>query len=82
MSISPNPSHGSVTIESGSTNANTRIEIYDILGNQVAAHLGSTWLWNGERFDGTSVPNGIYIIRLSTGRSAGRSVSQRILMQR
>ncbi|HEY3876718.1 MAG TPA: T9SS type A sorting domain-containing protein [Candidatus Kapabacteria bacterium] len=79
LSLNPNPSNGPVDIETGSNGTLGTIDIYDILGNLVAHHIGSQWQWDGMKMNGVPVPNGIYIVRIS---SNGRAASQRFVMER
>ncbi|MDP4199769.1 MAG: T9SS type A sorting domain-containing protein [Bacteroidota bacterium] len=81
LSLSPNPSTGSVDIQTGSDGIDTRIEIYDILGNLVASHTGTSWHWTAVDRIGSPIPNGSYIVRISEA-SSGRISSQRLLIAR
>ena len=79
LSLNPNPSNGSVEIITGSDESSTMIEIYDILGNLVARHSGAQWRWSGARTNGSPVPNGIYIVRISSNSGVA---SERLQMKR
>ncbi len=72
----PNPSSGLVNMElDGATSAT--FQIFDILGNVIASHVGSgTW-----QFDATAsgLSNGTYFIRASSGESVA---TKRFVLQR
>jgi flagellar hook assembly protein FlgD len=71
----PNPSAGSVTIAFNiPEDAQSRIAVYDNLGNIVAVLLdefmtaGSySRIWNAEGVNGNRVTNGVYYIRVTAG---------------
>jgi hypothetical protein len=71
FSIMPNPAHGDVTI-SLPTSVTSTIEIYDVLGNLMMRQQGNgSFVWNGATSTGDMVPNGAYIVRVSTTGSGG-----------
>jgi hypothetical protein len=80
FSIMPNPAHGDVTIALP-TGVTSTIEIYDVLGNLMMRQQGSVSLvWNGATSTGDMVPEGAYIVRVSTAGSGGVSTSSKQLM--
>jgi hypothetical protein len=65
-SIFPNPSHGNITIDFGHANANTKVVITDMIGNQVY----QTKVAEGTgklNVDLTSMPKGLYMVTVSNG---------------
>src|SRR5581483_162173 len=84
LGISPNPSSGDVEISI--TNAlNSKVEVYDILGNLIASFNGSENMsWNGTDGTGSSLPSGVYIVRVSGRDLIGQQfrVSKQLVIQR
>jgi hypothetical protein len=75
LAVRPNPSTGRATIQIPlDEEAEVRAAIYDVLGREVAvlhegySSFGAVDLW----FDGSSFPDGVYVIRV-TGRYGGGS---------
>lgn len=71
LSLVPNPSKGNLTIETG-LERNALIEIFDILGHQIASHEGTSWTVNA------LPPGNTYIVRVSIGNTV---LSKRLLVE-
>ncbi|MDP4200445.1 MAG: choice-of-anchor D domain-containing protein [Bacteroidota bacterium] len=72
-SVSPNPTTGSTNIEYGTDGDGmpVTIELYDLLGRRVSTILRNPSMAAGDHiatFDGSQLPSGTYIVRLSSGR--------------
>ena len=80
VSIYPNPFNQSTNIRFELTNAaNTRVEIYNLMGKQVA-ELANGYLAAGiynKVFNGSSLPTGIYLVKISVGNQVS---SQKLLL--
>lgn len=62
MSVSPNPSIGSVNISVQAKPKQIRIEVLDEMGKLVAVGRTANWRWDATS-RGAAVPNGAYVIR-------------------
>ena len=72
--VSPNPSSGSISIETSARSLS--VEIVDVTGKIIATHQGgSSWKWDGTH-SGVSVPNGTYLVRLAWSDASGRPFSE------
>lgn len=73
----PNPSEGRVQIQFGVTEtANTTLRVYDTLGREVATLVNQTLTPDTYvyTFDGTSLPAGLYVYRLTSGSQTASGV--------
>ena len=65
FSIVPNPSSGPVTIQIDNSQT-VKIEVFDILGNELVSLNGSTSIsWSGRDQSGMQLPSGAYIVRVT-----------------
>ena len=67
FALYPNPSNGSFVISAGKKNAKYIVTVIDILGKVTA-----DFDWNGDRtsVDLSAAPKGVYIVRVSDGKTA------------
>ena len=88
LDVSPNPSSGRVSVSltlSGPSRA--RVAVYDALGREVAVLLDGP-LGGGAhtvRFDGVSLPGGVYVVRAAVtpeGGAAARALVRRVTLVR
>jgi hypothetical protein len=64
FNLFPNPSKGIFSVQQGSINDNSLIEVYNLLGEVVYSHKQ---LKSEQNIDLSSAPKGIYFVKMSVG---------------
>lgn len=79
LCVSGNPFNGSTIISGTGFSDSALIEIFDINGRIVLeSGFTASYTWNGSALDGSSVPSGVYFVRVSDdlGMNAQTSVTR------